>query len=251
MKRLFTILYLVLVFASVNAQRKTDLQITTLTPGKDNIIKNGQPFDISVNLKNLGTDATKSTDTLIFFPLIDNNYIMSGGVPLSKGFTGSALALPVNGSVNINNMWTGLAFNGLTLDGQHDFCVGVVITNRSADSCRDMNTTNNTSCNKVWMDKFPVGLAQVTANTVVFNSLNVSPNPATESVNIDYTVADASDVTISVKDLQGREVIHVTSEKKAMGIYSESVNVASLSTGIYLVEYITGDKVFTQKLIKK
>lgn len=251
MKRLFTILSLVLVFASVNAQRKTDLTITTLAPGKDNIIKNGKPFDISVNLKNLGTDATKGTDTLIFFPLIDNNYIMSGGVPLSKAFTGSALALPVNGSVNINNMWTGLTFNGLTLDGQHDFCVGVVITNRSADSARDNNTANNTGCNKVWMDKFPVGISQMTANTVVFNSITVSPNPAADDINLNYTVADASDVTISVKDLQGREVIRVINEKKAMGIYSESVNVASLSTGVYLVEYITGDKVFNQKLIKK
>ena len=92
MKKLFTFFALLLVFAGVNAQRKCDLAPVLVSPGNDVIIKNGAPFDIIVNTKNLGPDAVKATDTIIYLPVLDGNYLNGGSGPLLAAYNNMSIA---------------------------------------------------------------------------------------------------------------------------------------------------------------
>ena len=76
-------------------------------------------------------------------------------------------------------------------------------------------------------------------------ALLISPNPATETVNID-NIGTYNQVRISLLDQMGKKVlmsIQKNSTDKA------SVDVSSLKAGIYYIMIDTGEKVGVKKLI--
>jgi hypothetical protein len=248
MKKVFTILSLVFAFAGLQAQRNVDLNVAQYSPGPDNIIQNGKPFDITVSLKNLGTADIKASDTIFIFPLLDNNFLISGGNPLYKGYTG--LTLAPNASTTIN-AWTGITFTNTTMDGKHDWCTFAIIQNRSADSCRDKNTANNTHCVPVWLNKFPAGINPDPSNMIVLGGVSAYPNPATSNLTIDYGVTGQSKISITIRDIQGKEVMSVMNAESAMGAFETKVDVSSLPAGVYIVEFNDGNTVHSTKFIKQ
>ena len=82
------------------------------------------------------------------------------------------------------------------------------------------------------------GITQV--NTA--NSINIYPNPATESVNIDMAGIKAS--RISITDMQGRELKSVV---PATGV--TNIAVSDLSAGIYFVRIQSVQGILTRKIV--
>lgn len=248
MKKLFTLLSLISTLICANAQRSCDLRCSEYFPLFNQEIQSGKPFDITVKVKNLGPSVIKVTDTILYLIKIDANYLMSGGSPLGKGFFGQAIAVGDEVSVPL--------YAGLTLthnfQGTHQFCTEMTLFNRSAtDAATDPVLSNNTGCSSVLMNLHGVGLDPANITSLKINSISVSPNPAEENVTLNYIVSGVDQVKIVVKDLQGRELIHILNEPQTLGIYEKNVDVSSLSTGIYLVEYTVGNSVITSKLVKK
>ena len=249
MKKLFTLLSFVFVITFANAQRNCNLQIIQYLPGNGWEIQNGKPFDVSVRVKNLGPNDIKPTDTILYLFKIDASYIMSGGYPLNKAFYGATI--PSGGEIT-QALFSGLTLNFTTIEGNHQFCTESTLYNRSTtDGATDGVIANNTGCATVRFNKFASGIKTQGANSILLNGIDVYPNPAVGTTTLNYVLADNNNVKITVKDLQGREVMQVLNETQVAGVYEKSIDVSTLNSGIYFVEYNTGGNVYTSKLIKQ
>ena len=83
----------------------------------------------------------------------------------------------------------------------------------------------------------------------VINNLTVSPNPTTDVANFKFDVNNASEATIKLFDLTGKEVAAKTIAVSDSN--NVEVNTANLSAGSYIFKVFAGDKVATGKLIKQ
>ena len=75
------------------------------------------------------------------------------------------------------------------------------------------------------------------------SEINVWPNPANNFINITSEKSDISDYNINLYDLQGRVVMK--------DISSETVNISSLSKGLYILDFRNGNQSFQKKIIKE
>lgn len=67
------------------------------------------------------------------------------------------------------------------------------------------------------------------------------PNPASDLVNLSFTLADPSDVRIELVNLTGSRVMSVYAGKRGTGSYLERINTSDLASGLYLVNlYLDG-----------
>lgn len=96
----------------------------------------------------------------------------------------------------------------------------------------DPNLDDNVAC--ATYDIEHVGINEV--NTT---SLNVYPNPACNVINVD----NAAGAQISIYNIAGQEVMAIEAANA-----NESINVASLSEGVYVVRVVNGNEVATSKV---
>lgn len=82
----------------------------------------------------------------------------------------------------------------------------------------------------------------------ILNTISVYPNPTTGLFNISTSNANFTQLTISVIDIQGKEVFN-TSDKNYSANYNKQINLEGLAKGIYYIRLNTGAGVKTQKLI--
>jgi photosystem II stability/assembly factor-like uncharacterized protein len=75
------------------------------------------------------------------------------------------------------------------------------------------------------------------------------PNPFNPATLIKYQILKASDVTIKVYDILGREVRTLVNEYKSPGSYNVTFNAANLSSGIYIYQMKAGNYVSSKKLV--
>jgi hypothetical protein len=80
-------------------------------------------------------------------------------------------------------------------------------------------------------------------------SLFAYPNPFNATVRLDYAVATAGPVTLTVFDLTGREVSTLTSGMKDAGRHSISWTADNLPSGIYLARLSAGNVSQVRKLV--
>lgn len=235
MKKLFTLLFVALTFINVNAQRKCDMLVTATSP--TGTITGGVGFDVNAKVKNLGPDAIKATDTVVLFVVVNTTI-----TPYYKAY---GLSFAVNEERTLNVI-TGFSVNGP--QASLNVCALGFLQNRSADSVRDMSSTNNLGCNSVNL-VWKTGVAN-TADVYIIDGIKLFPNPVVDQTKITYSLNQPADIRIAVKDITGREVMMVLNEKQGTGIYEKDLDLSSLKAGVYMVEYLVGDKAYTSKLIK-
>ncbi|RYG47406.1 MAG: T9SS type A sorting domain-containing protein [Chitinophagaceae bacterium] len=85
------------------------------------------------------------------------------------------------------------------------------------------------------------------------SELTVYPNPAKETVNLEYVNSDQQDyVKIFISDVTGK-VVSITDWKLADGVNSNSVSLKKLADGVYFVTLknnINGATMLQRKIIK-
>ncbi len=81
-----------------------------------------------------------------------------------------------------------------------------------------------------------------------YSDIIVYPNPANEKLNIDFGKLDFTNAELYVKDISGRTVF-----KRTEIIQNNlSVDISSLSKGVYVANIINGDKnIYTKKFVKQ
>jgi len=66
------------------------------------------------------------------------------------------------------------------------------------------------------------------------------PNPVQGYTQIEYTLAEAGNISLILYDMLGREVEHLVSAYQPAGVHSISVDASQLSSGIYIYRMQTG-----------
>ncbi len=80
-------------------------------------------------------------------------------------------------------------------------------------------------------------------------ALNLFPNPATENVQVNYTLSSETIVTIDLYDVAGRLVATESKGEQVQGRHFAHINTADLSKGFYTVKVSTSFGQSTSKLI--
>lgn len=77
------------------------------------------------------------------------------------------------------------------------------------------------------------------------------PNPAADLTQLDYALNTAAEVKLSIKNVLGQTVYQQNKGKQAAGNYQETLDVAMLQGGLYLIELRLNDQVQTHRFIKR
>jgi hypothetical protein len=104
-------------------------------------------------------------------------------------------------------------------------------------------------CNAVSCQNVAVTATSVTEIAPTVNTISASPNPFTNKLTIDYSLATAGDVEISVFDMTGKKVAVVAKDKMNPGHYELVWTPENLSSGIYFVQMNINGQVYTKKLV--
>lgn len=74
------------------------------------------------------------------------------------------------------------------------------------------------------------------------------PNPFNPTTNIEYSLNEASDVTLEVYNMTGQRVAILENSSQSAGTHSVSFDASTLSSGVYLYRLQAGSTVLTRKM---
>lgn len=83
------------------------------------------------------------------------------------------------------------------------------------------------------------------------NSIAVTPNPATDMINVMVQTTAMADVTIRLMDVNGRVLYATETETVDAGTYTRNLVISHLPSGSYLVQATIGGETYEEKVIKK
>ncbi len=82
-----------------------------------------------------------------------------------------------------------------------------------------------------------------------FELKSLYPNPFNPSTNIEFSLPQSSDVTISVYNIIGQKVSEIVNTKMNSGIHQVEWNASNLSSGVYLIRLNAGQYNAVQKAV--
>ena len=101
-----------------------------------------------------------------------------------------------------------------------------------------------------WGESFEDEADLSSAATVSEFKLNEAyPNPFNPTANLSFEIRDASNVSLSVFDVNGREVAKLVEGFKPAGIHIVEWNAEGMSSGIYFARLTSGSNIQTQKMV--
>jgi hypothetical protein len=74
------------------------------------------------------------------------------------------------------------------------------------------------------------------------------PNPFNPTTKIDYELPNDANVSITLYDISGKEVLSLINESKTAGYHTVQINASSLSSGTYFYNITAGNFVQTKKM---
>ena len=93
--------------------------------------------------------------------------------------------------------------------------------------------------------------ADISENTSDIAMSNVFPNPTSGMTTINYTLANASDIHMSITDLSGKVIYTQVNKSQAAGSNQFAFDAANFANGVYYVTVRSGESVMTKKFVKK
>jgi hypothetical protein len=97
--------------------------------------------------------------------------------------------------------------------------------------------------NGKWKSAYPTAINNVLKNA----TLSLFPNPTADFINLEFSLTEATDVTINVTDLTGK-VVYSNNLVNKIGNQGLVINAKDFSNGIYLVSLKTATGNLTQKV---
>lgn len=86
-------------------------------------------------------------------------------------------------------------------------------------------------------------------NDKILNNVKVYPNPVSDQLNLSYTIAKDSNVTIKIMDVLGNEVTTLLTERLSAGEQVNSFNIASrLNSGFYFIRVSISGEIITKRI---
>jgi PKD repeat protein len=84
-------------------------------------------------------------------------------------------------------------------------------------------------------------------NINILKAWSVFPNPAHNTISINYTLSTASKVVISLYNVLGNRMHYETNAEQS-GEQNKLIDISKLSNGIYVLQIQTGDQVVSRKI---
>lgn len=81
--------------------------------------------------------------------------------------------------------------------------------------------------------------------------LRVYPNPVTDVLNIEYSLDKDAAISVQLYSLMGSLIKSTGKQKVSAGTHVQYLNCADLSPGTYILKVVAGEKVLSEKVIKK
>lgn len=95
--------------------------------------------------------------------------------------------------------------------------------------------------------EYAVGVAAVEAPTTSFE---LFPNPVKNTLNVNFSVANATDLNISIKNALGQTVQQVANQS-FLGENTLTVNTSNLTAGVYFINAVNENSVITKRFVVK
>jgi hypothetical protein len=92
-----------------------------------------------------------------------------------------------------------------------------------------------------------VSVSEQTIDAVTFSFY---PNPASENITLNYSLAESSKVSYTIFDLTGKQV-QTDSANRFPGAQQQIIDVNNLQAGTYLLSLSTNGKVISKRFVKK
>ena len=152
------------------------------------------------------------------------------------GCTGTLAATVTGGTGPYTYLWNDPSAQ--TNDTAVGLCVGTYT----------VMITDNNGCirNGVADVVLSTGIEAVTAN----NNINVYPNPSAGVIAIQSSFTSGQQVTITLVNVLGEQAMMID-EGKFTGMYTRTVDISSLSAGIYYIKVLEGNEIVSVKKIVK
>lgn len=218
----FTIL-LFGVNLSAQAQKLVDLQMSIISPQKDEVIFLGDSILFNISIKNLGPDTLFGISDQIYYALDED---FGERIERATIFPSDSIILKIGYGVNTDSRPEKLTF-----------CVYLL---PYSTTYVETNKYNNRDCTNCFLSN----LSKIDSKKY----FTISPNPASNTSHLNFYVENAQPIIVVMRDLLGREFIH-----KDLGVLSGSqkqqIDISSLPPGMYLVELRTDNQHWIQKLI--
>ena len=117
----------------------------------------------------------------------------------------------------------------------------------TADTLADLYKSIDSASQKI-----PSIVTKSAGSELAVNEYNLSqnyPNPFNPSTRINFQIKEATQVSLYVYDILGREVAELVNGEYIRGNYSIDFNGTSLANGVYIYRLIAGDFVMSKKMI--
>lgn len=235
------------------ASAQNDLSIAMTSPSAGTTLGPGLAFDFDVTITNLGSQAVSTTDTVIYYPLLNGSLLVTtqGGqqVPIAFSITGTTM--------NTNDTESrSISFGGLSIQNgmatNVDFCGGTFAIGSNWNGVTESDTTNNTDCQSLPYD--PNGGTIGLAENVLYSQgslavLDGSYSDGTTFYTNVYNLRGSEQVVVSFVDLTGRTVYYQRYTASGNQIRSE-ISLNDMPKGILLaVLEVDGKQINAKKII--
>lgn len=124
---------------------------------------------------------------------------------------------------------------------QHDFLAGMAV--------RPDPGNHDVQFNDIIYAKVPIDLnVGMAEHTILNKDFNIYPNPASESVTMNFVMDRTDVVVIEIYDMMGK-LVETFSNKSAMGANQLTLDVSHLNSGVYFVNAVAGEQRISKKLV--
>lgn len=88
-------------------------------------------------------------------------------------------------------------------------------------------------------------------DVINLTSITLSPNPANHLLTVQYQLNKISDLQLNIIDLTGRQILKVATGQFGQGIHKQTVDIAALPSGVYLLNFNNENGSFNLRFIKE
>lgn len=109
-------------------------------------------------------------------------------------------------------------------------------------------TIFNGTCSSTTTQVIYISPVSIADNNSGINSIQISPNPSKNNFTLEYSLVNASPVTVQVMNVMGQQIQTLYEGSSLAGKYSFDVN--GLSKGTYYIKLTANDKTFVKKIVR-
>ncbi len=245
MKKIYLVLIMLLVGSTTFAQRNIKLNMYVLKPAMDTNITTSStqsPFYAIQNASSTVADSIAKGDTIFYYtPSTPSGYVSYITAPFTIKMDSVVYinggSVPYASIVSLFNLSATTLVNA-PFTSNTQYCWYIVLdtvkVGPSNPAIATVKATNDTG--RVWINK-GTDIKELIQKV----ALSTYPNPAVNELSFDYNFLNNSDATARISDVAGRAVLVKEFEKNYVGNQKFSLDISSLTTGVYFLEFVVGD----------